>query len=65
MDFSSYAQVPTETIDAVHFGFYSPEEIRRMSFKQIVNPVLLDKRNSPVPGGLYDLALGPLVDTDM
>ncbi|KAL4076163.1 hypothetical protein J3A83DRAFT_4357265 [Scleroderma citrinum] len=44
---------------SVSFSFLSSEDIRRISVKQIVNPVLLDDLNRPNVGGLYDPALGP------
>ncbi|KAF5333685.1 hypothetical protein D9611_002553 [Ephemerocybe angulata] len=47
------------TIEGVSFSFLSAEDIRRISVKQIVNPVLLDDLNRPNVGGLYDPALGP------
>ncbi|KAF8897740.1 hypothetical protein BD779DRAFT_1608262 [Infundibulicybe gibba] len=50
--------LPT-TVTGVSFSFLTTEEIRRISVKQIVNPVLLDDLNRPNIGGLYDPALGP------
>ncbi|RXW17855.1 hypothetical protein EST38_g7989 [Candolleomyces aberdarensis] len=47
------------TVSAISFSFLSAEDIRRISVKQIVNPVLLDDLNRPNIGGLYDPALGP------
>ncbi|KAI6047491.1 hypothetical protein EDC04DRAFT_2876497 [Pisolithus marmoratus] len=47
------------TVKNVSFSFLSGEDIRRISVKQIVNPVLLDDLNRPNIGGLYDPALGP------
>lgn len=47
------------TVEGVSFSFLSAEDIRRISVKQIVNPVLLDDLNRPNVGGLYDPALGP------
>ncbi|CAO3608899.1 unnamed protein product [Cunninghamella echinulata] len=46
-------------IDSVSFSFYEPHEIRKISVKQIVNPVLFDALGHPTKGGLYDTALGP------
>ncbi|ORX57972.1 beta and beta-prime subunits of DNA dependent RNA-polymerase [Hesseltinella vesiculosa] len=46
-------------IDSVSFSFYEPEEIRKISVKQIVNPVIFDNLGHPTKGGLYDPALGP------
>ncbi|KAI0959721.1 hypothetical protein AcW1_004466 [Taiwanofungus camphoratus] len=47
------------TVSSVSFSFLSTEDVRRISVKQIVNPVLLDDLNRPNIGGLYDPALGP------
>lgn len=47
------------TVASISFSFLSAEDIRRISVKQIVNPVLLDDLNRPNAGGLYDPALGP------
>ncbi|KAI9278023.1 hypothetical protein BY458DRAFT_452613 [Sporodiniella umbellata] len=52
--------VPVGTeVDHVSFSFYEPNEIRKISVKQIVNPVLFDALGHPTKGGLYDPTLGP------
>ncbi|KAJ3025212.1 UNVERIFIED_CONTAM: hypothetical protein HDU68_007368 [Siphonaria sp. JEL0065] len=51
-------------VTGVSFSFYSPDEIRKLSVKQITNPVLLDAHNHPNAGGLYDAALGPFAFQD-
>lgn len=53
------------TISSASFSFLSSDEIRRISVKQIVNPVLLDNTNTPTAGGLHDPALGPMKKEDM
>ncbi|KAH7108430.1 beta and beta-prime subunits of DNA dependent RNA-polymerase [Auriculariales sp. MPI-PUGE-AT-0066] len=53
------------SVGSISFYSLSPGEIRRISVKQIVNPVLLDDLNRPNPGGLYDPALGPSGIKDM
>ncbi len=99
-------EVTTRQVSAVHFGFYSDEEVilatqsatqrspvrashssgrisfgfqglcargsraerlcrhslqvRKLSVKRIVQPLLFDGFNNPMPGGLYDPDLGPL-----
>jgi DNA-directed RNA polymerase I subunit RPA1 len=53
------------TIASVGFSFLSTKDIRHISVKQIVNPVLLDDLNRPNIGGLYDPALGPSDRSDM
>lgn len=52
-------------VASISFYSLSPEETRRISVRQIVNPVLLDDLNRPNPGGLYDPALGPSGTKDM
>ncbi|KAH9844085.1 beta and beta-prime subunits of DNA dependent RNA-polymerase [Rhodofomes roseus] len=47
------------TVTSISFSFLTTEDVRRISVKQIVNPVLLDDLNRPNIGGLYDPALGP------
>ncbi|EMD40913.1 hypothetical protein CERSUDRAFT_131304 [Gelatoporia subvermispora B] len=47
------------TVASVSFSFLTAEDVRRISVKQIVNPILLDDLNRPNIGGLYDPALGP------
>ncbi|KAI8067394.1 hypothetical protein BDF21DRAFT_496279 [Thamnidium elegans] len=52
--------VPIGTeVSSVSFSFYEPSEVRKISVKQIVNPVLFDTLGHPTKGGLYDPALGP------
>ncbi|KAJ1949702.1 hypothetical protein FBU59_001025, partial [Linderina macrospora] len=53
------AQPVNSKIAGVSFTFYEPSEVRRMSVKQVVNPVLLDSLGNPTKGGLYDPAMGP------
>ncbi|KAL8716050.1 MAG: hypothetical protein Q9225_006266 [Loekoesia sp. 1 TL-2023] len=45
-------------IGSVEFGFLSSEEIKALSVKKIVNSTTFDTLLHPVPGGLYDPALG-------
>lgn len=56
--------LPT-AVTGISFSFLTTEDIRRISVKQIVNPVLLDDLNRPNVGGLYDPALGPNERSDM
>jgi DNA-directed RNA polymerase beta' subunit len=53
------------TVTGISFSFLTAEDVRRISVKQIVNPVLLDDLNRPNIGGLYDPALGPHDRSDM
>ncbi|KAI3471656.1 hypothetical protein Pfo_028306 [Paulownia fortunei] len=52
----------TEVVEAVRFGFLTDEEVRSHSVVKITNPNLLDILEKPIPGGLYDSAMGPLDD---
>lgn len=52
-------------ITSLSFSFLTTDDIRRISVKQIVNPILLDDLNRPNAGGLYDPALGPSDTKDM
>ncbi|WPK26041.1 hypothetical protein PUMCH_003386 [Australozyma saopauloensis] len=45
-------------ITSVDFGVLSTEEVRRLSAKQITNPIVFDNLGHTVNNGLYDLALG-------
>ena len=42
------------------FSFLTADEVRSISVRQVVNPVLLDAVNAPTEGGLYDPAFGPM-----
>ena len=53
------------TVQSVSFSVLTTEDIRRISVKQITNPVLLDDLNRPNLGGLYDPTLGPVYKQDM
>lgn len=53
------------TVSSISFSFLTTEDIKRISVKQIVNPVLLDDLNRPNVGSLYDPALGPSDRQDM
>ncbi|KAF9597241.1 hypothetical protein IFM89_016382 [Coptis chinensis] len=55
-------QLATESVDSVKFSFLTSEEVESYSFKQVTSVELLDNLDRPVPGGLYDPALGPLED---
>lgn len=49
-----------DQVSAVSFGMYSADAIRKMSVTTIQKPVAFDSLNHPVPGGLYDPAMGPI-----
>ena len=52
-------------ICAAAFSFLTPEEVRAISVRQVVNPVLFDGANAPTVGGLYDPAFGPMRADDI
>lgn len=49
-------------IGSVDFGFLSSEDIKALSVKNISSPTTFDSLLHPVPGGLYDPALGAWAD---
>ncbi|KAI5291409.1 hypothetical protein KEM54_004944 [Ascosphaera aggregata] len=55
---ASFTRPVFSAIREVDFGFMTDEEIKRVSVKRIYNTPTLDSFNNPVPGGLYDPALG-------
>ena len=59
------SQSISATVTSLSFSFLTTEDIRRISVKQITNPVLLDDLNRPNIGGLYDPALGPSDKKDL
>jgi DNA-directed RNA polymerase I subunit RPA1 len=50
-------------LEGVDFTFLSPKEIRQISVKRIENDSSFDSLLNPVPGGLYDPALGSWGDS--
>ena len=52
------SQPVASTIGSVSFGFLTSEEIRATSVKRIESPETFDTLLNPIPGGLYDSALG-------
>ena len=51
-------EVPFHQLTGVSFSLYSSDEIRKLSVKEITNPVSLDALHHATYGGLYDPALG-------
>ncbi|CAM0876906.1 unnamed protein product [Alopecurus aequalis] len=51
-------------LDSILFGFYTEEEVRRISVKKLTKPDRLDAKNCPVPGGLLDPAMGAVNAAD-
>jgi len=52
-------QVVSSQITGTWFGFYTKEEIVKLSVKQITNPISIDELGTYMKDGLYDPALGP------
>ncbi|TPX13246.1 uncharacterized protein E0L32_006446 [Thyridium curvatum] len=52
------SQPVASSVESVEFTFLSAEEIRSMSVRRIENESTFDTLLNPVPGGLYDPALG-------
>ena len=57
------SQPISSAIDSVDFDFLTPAEIRAISVKKIENPTTFDSLLNPIPGGLYDPALGSWGDS--
>uniref|UniRef100_A0A7N0T457 DNA-directed RNA polymerase subunit n=1 Tax=Kalanchoe fedtschenkoi TaxID=63787 RepID=A0A7N0T457_KALFE len=55
----------TETVEAVKFGFFTAEEVRKHSLVRLTNAGMLDMVGSRINGGLYDPAMGPLSDREV
>jgi len=49
---------PVHQIEDVQFRFYTPDEVRAISVKEITNLETFDNLSHPTVGGLYDQALG-------
>jgi DNA-directed RNA polymerase I subunit RPA1 len=47
-----------DRISATSYSFYTDEEIARLSVKQILSATAFDHLGKPLPGGIYDKALG-------
>ncbi|KAG9926455.1 hypothetical protein KCV05_g6613, partial [Aureobasidium melanogenum] len=56
------SQPVSSQIGGVEFAFLPSDEIRALSVKRITNPTTFDTLLNPVPGGLYDAALGNFGD---
>ena len=59
------AQPVASEVDSVDFSFLSSDEIRSISVKCIENDSTFDSMLNPVPGGLYDPALGSFGDSPL
>jgi DNA-directed RNA polymerase I subunit RPA1 len=57
-------QGATNSVQSVTFSFLTNDELIKSSRIKIINPILCNPLGEPVPGGLYDPALGPLADNN-
>ena len=57
------AQPISSDLEGVDFTLLSPKEIKAISVKRIENDSSFDSLDNPVPGGLYDPALGSWGDS--
>lgn len=55
---ATFARPVASSLAGINFDVYSDEDIKAISVKRIHNTPTLDSFNNPVPGGLYDPALG-------
>lgn len=55
---ANFSRPVASAITGVDFNVYSNEDVKAISVKRIHNTPTLDSFNNPVPGGLYDPALG-------
>ncbi|KAK6941856.1 RNA polymerase Rpb1, domain 5 [Dillenia turbinata] len=56
-----FLQGASESVLAVRFGFFTEDEVKRLSVKKITRETLFEPfSTTPLAGGLYDAALGPL-----
>ena len=53
-------EVTSTNVAGVSFAFFGDEEVRRLSVCRLTSPIARDNLGAPVPGGLYDPAMGPL-----
>ncbi|XP_052238308.1 DNA-directed RNA polymerase I subunit RPA1-like isoform X3 [Dreissena polymorpha] len=56
---------PNFMIQDLQFRFYTTQEIKALSVKEITNTETFDNLNHPTVGGLYDSSLGPTEDRDV
>ena len=52
------SQPIASSIGSLDFGFLSAEEIKSLSVKRITSATTFDQLVHPLPGGMYDPALG-------
>ncbi|OEU18427.1 beta and beta-prime subunits of DNA dependent RNA-polymerase [Fragilariopsis cylindrus CCMP1102] len=57
-------EIVRKQIEAIHFGFYTDEDVRNRSVCEITSSMAVDPLGSPIPNGVYDPRLGPTSATD-
>jgi DNA-directed RNA polymerase I subunit RPA1 len=55
---ATFARPVASAIAGINFDIYSDTDVKAISVKRIHNTPTLDSFNNPVPGGLYDPAMG-------
>lgn len=55
----------TNEIDHTEFTFYNSDEIRKISVKEITNPMTYNSVKQPIEGGLYDKKMGSSKSGDL
>ncbi len=51
-------EIINKNVSGIGFGFYTGEEIKRLSVKRITVPFSYDALDNPIPNGFYDPKLG-------
>lgn len=59
---ASFSTPTASVITDVQFGHLTSDEVKRISVKRIHITPTFDTFNNPTPGGLYDPALGCVLD---
>lgn len=54
----------TQSITNVSFGFYTPDEIHKLSVKRVHKAETFDMLHNSVIGGVFDPAMGPVGDSE-
>lgn len=44
----------------LQFSVFSTEDIKKMSVAKVITPTTFDSLGHPIPGGLYDPAMGKI-----
>jgi DNA-directed RNA polymerase subunit A' len=56
----STEEIIHKVVDAIHFGLFSPQELRKISVVEIQTPDTYDEDGAPITAGLMDGRLGTL-----